>query len=43
MGKLLRNVFRSKEIVVILLIVAIFAILSLTSRTFLNATIFESL
>ncbi|MGA2478701.1 MAG: ABC transporter permease [Spirochaetia bacterium] len=43
MGKLLKGLFRSKEIVVILLIVAIFLILSLASGTFLNATVFESL
>jgi ribose transport system permease protein len=43
MGKLLRGLFHSKEIVVILLIIAIFLILSLTSATFLNATVFESL
>jgi ribose transport system permease protein len=43
MGKLLKRFFRSKEIVVIILIAAIFVILSLSSSTFLNKTIFESL
>lgn len=41
--KILKALLRRKEAVVVLLIVAIFAILSLASSTFLNATIFESL
>ena len=43
MGKLLKSLFRSNEIVVILLIVVIFVILSLSSGTFLNSAVFDSL
>jgi ribose/xylose/arabinose/galactoside ABC-type transport system permease subunit len=41
--KILKALLQRKEAVVVLLIVVIFAILSLASSTFLNATIFESL
>ena len=41
--RILKALLQRKEAVVVLLIVVIFAILSLASTTFLNATIFESL